>query len=549
MTQAQGGIMHNVSTWRPRAFSSGRLVATLMTLFLVEMHLSPPFSDAQNPSAPKYEREVLKTISDRVKAIAQESLDNLRAASKEDVLLNQQLQRVQIEVSPHLGSPSSARAYRTDASDLISLDLSKFGEVWSVASFTAFAITRPSGVAAILQSILLQIAEDARAAQGAGELYEIPDFGGFLEKYVRTDQVEALNRVAAYFQAEFMTWMMLHEIAHHVLDHTGKPKKDQSSEQLQKDERSADSWAFEVMHKLGYPLVYLREYLSIEALLDQVVGISGAQYRSEHPGWVERYANLLAFMTSTPPVGQPIHFWAYQLFSQVADFAGELIEYVYWIPSRSMVESGQVVAISISPPSGSRAREVTLFAVEYEGHSAVLYKTDEVNKRRLVIRINNPSEYESITLTTVVDLVTNTKRDSYFFGHRHWLGHQYITTLQGYTIPEMLRLVTPIDFAVGILKKIENRPSVLEAVERSMRANQKKLAGTLIRQAKGELAYQESLGRLALIDSKGREEVDAILGKEGGAAFEAALLADPLFRSGLDQIQQLSGKGNQLQRK
>lgn len=162
-----------------------------------------------------------------------------------------------------------------------------------------------------LQKYAIRLANDKQS--GGIRRPFIFDFYSSLSKEEGRDQVSYVGNLAT---ADILTWIVLHEIAHHLLGHfskectiaLGKLNGPELAAARRELEMAADKHSFKLMNEIGLGIDNLGHYLEILSAFEhhwRQLGLEPPEYKSDHPSWETRRNAFLDYLHNTFPLTSP----------------------------------------------------------------------------------------------------------------------------------------------------------------------------------------------------------------------------------------------------
>jgi len=230
---------------------------------------------------------------------------NLASAFSKDKKLSSLLKAVRLEIFARFTGPYSAKAAadRSGAYRSIQVDMSFISSTRIIARVAACEIILPKSFHSLIQTWKQAVGEVIRKAiQSGAHISSMPSFN-----YWDFQADQMLNKYIEHFAEkaylDILTWVILHEMAHHYLGHLdSEAHTDQISRER---ELAADFWGFQKMKSLGYSLAMVFHFLVIQAELEEKIYGSVAEAGS-HPSWYARARRLAAHFDPNERIARPI---------------------------------------------------------------------------------------------------------------------------------------------------------------------------------------------------------------------------------------------------
>jgi hypothetical protein len=232
------------------------------------------------------ESAVVPMLINRVQTNIQSIADSLILLSDENASYLPFLDRLRL-ITTHDYELANARARAASLGEFVEIPLGFAAYVMSNARLAALALMGNEDAYTMMVNTIRKLEAEERAA-GFDDPIPIPVWKLFEDSL----DVEYIEVLATNIYMTILTWIILHEIAHHLLGHL-----DQNlSERIQtlpdamwrglsrEQEFQADQLAFQQMDALGYSLVEIFAFMV--TLTD--LGRDPAAAESAHPTWSQR---------------------------------------------------------------------------------------------------------------------------------------------------------------------------------------------------------------------------------------------------------------------
>jgi len=348
----------------------------------------------------------------------------------------------------------------------------------------------------------------------------------FMEEYTRQENEPAI------------AFVVLHEIAHHVLGHLNRnPRNNEESRQW---ELAADSWAFQKMRELKYPLrgVYdfLLQWARFETVLVPILdGQTGAaspaqlaelESKSDHPLWRTRAANLAEHFDVNEQPDFPFRFFIAMDTKHFPDGHKELFKVLVVFPNpelaakwgRGLVIFGDKDTVSVW--------------TEYKDGEAFIYGVNG----HLKLEMKTPDKLWSAIDFDIVNS-TGVKQTMHLVGWYDSFAKYFPDPgVEGLTSLETLKYSNPADITALLLKGLPWDAATKQIVINSSTACSLKLSGILLPYYKGQMRLTED-ERVAIYSKNVEEcqaELKAKLGEERFKILQAAIMDNKLFQDAFD---------------
>jgi hypothetical protein len=189
---------------------------------------------------------------------------------------------------------------------VIELDLATLWNRVDLFAMEALSIVEPEESADMVEEAAMRFRTSCRdAVRTAGSMptFKLSPQAKRLLRPLNTFGPSAVYNERNLFGQTYIAYVILHEAGHLRKGHVGKPA---DAAQSKNNEMEADTFAFEQMHALGYPMRFLEVNLRGEAMLQELCRQAGYEFAEEHPSWRERLQALIAFNETHPPIGDSI---------------------------------------------------------------------------------------------------------------------------------------------------------------------------------------------------------------------------------------------------
>ncbi|HET9387405.1 MAG TPA: hypothetical protein VFO67_19875 [Gemmatimonadales bacterium] len=456
--------------------------------------------------------------------------ENLFAYYGKDVRLIALLDQIQIRLPLVLQEPApNARAKREGGARQLEVDLDLLAELNHLADTAA--ILRMSDPA-LLQHLAGATREFRSRLQGA-KSDALPPFPFVVRRDVPDPETRAMAQhlaLGSFLSA--VSWVVLHEIAHHYLCHlepTPCGSKEPWSLSERAQEEQADRWAFEKMYEMGYSLLGVRSMLAAEATIMRLRNETLKPPPVEsgtHPTILQRVAMIDRLLTALPAQRHPIRWFAV-IVENPGDPAQVRVQ-EFAVPIRPD-EDGYVVAAS--PEGGDRP----LLGVARVQSTIRLYGRDETHFSEVIF-----SEIDAPVAR--VTFRHRRRSDGRLFGvqrpayHVDWATFQHLK-VGNVAVRDVLGS-SPIDLLRNALLAASVPSAGRAGIEREYLSALSTMRQTFVDYARGTTGSSEAAKAL---QSAG-ERASAMLKERLGARYETVVTAhfgDPVMGEGLDRLHRL----------
>jgi hypothetical protein len=332
-----------------------------------------------------------------------------------------------------------------------------------------------------------------------------------------------LDVMASRFSSEVrdagFAWMMLHEVAHHVLHFDREPpqsKKDQQSLELE-----ADIWAFDMMENLGYGLASVRAALTALEFGEQLrsrAGFGQPESDSDHPSWSTRRKQLEALHdTSLPP-----HSRLLDVVTLIGDDIGGWLIQEFFVPRDP--DDGDVYAFVRYGNQPLRnlafewiAREVHIYGRDATNYSEIVIADPGSLYPRISARhtpVTGGPEMKSTTKGFEASMTPKIQG----WGEGALSGRDIVSTSPRAAIATVLAATPNLDSKA--------RSAAEQVVMEPIREARQIMVGY----AKGLLSPSAAASQVEALHARTRVRLSKLLGQDALSRFDQTLLANPLMQ-------------------
>lgn len=452
------------------------------------------------------------------------AVKNIRFAAKNDFELLRMLDLIKVEKT--FGHHVGGQAYSTwrDGRPIVHIDLMFLSQCSNKADLAGILFSNPDED--VMFNVGHKYGEQLGVAVRNNE--DLPLMDSEIENVgLNTAQIAAAEWFSVMALQAAVQFVILHEIGHHMLNHFLRDPV--SLFESRQWELAADSWAIEKMKSIGFgihPLSYIFLAFSIEENIQRMAGVIPDASQSDHPTWLERYANAEANGYAIPPSAGN---WIALLMVESDLKTGKVDCNTLLIPRKSMPV----------PCTYQQFGKLINMPYESKGDGRVyVYGRDAIAMNKFTIS-QLDSIYPSIRIE-YTDLRTGEKTISestcYQFYVGFWSDNLAVKGLEGKTIRDALSL-DPLEYSMNLLRKVETRPDVLKQARviqmKSMIENNE----ILLRYAKGEIDLNTALLEMKAAGEINSHSLMELLGYARFEQFQRLTLADPLVNSAIENLQ------------
>ncbi|HXX72766.1 MAG TPA: M48 family metalloprotease [Candidatus Acidoferrales bacterium] len=347
------------------------------------------------------------------------------------------------------------------------------------------------------------------------------------------------QRLATDAVSSAMAWVLLHEVGHHMLHfrcrslgslqgQATNSKQSISLEDQRQRELEADGWAFSNMEALGYGLSPIQAILYALETGEKLRSLSGfglAESDSDHPSWSTRRKALEAHHdVSKAPRGRIIILGYITGEDRQHPLLGEL-----WLPRGDPDYNGDLYALCVVGD-----QPVQRLAYEWINGEAHLYGKDERNYQETVI--GDPDSYYPKISTQLTSRTggpgekLTTKGFQLSIAPLAQGGKGIVSNVEMLNTPPSAA-VTATFAAISHLD-----PSTRAAAEQVWRNLVVDTRQLLISNAKGLLSDTAMQAQFQKARGDARLHLSKLLGDDGLAQFDHALVANPFFQYALSGL-------------
>jgi hypothetical protein len=483
---------------------------------------------AEREAAAAIERELLRDL-DAVVLSARQTwllpvLEDLRRRAGHDTKLHALLQRLDIRAIPlprPLWGPNAVATYHeASGQPIVEIDAVFLLGLSRLADLGALALAAMPEVSDVVRAAGFQYGLEAARARREGKAARAFEFrlrDAVLSPVLRS----AAERLSAEVFAAGVCWVVLHEVAHHML-HLGRPPP-ATPQAARAQELQADAWAFQVMEEIGYGLGGADAALSAlevgEAMQSMAAGGADAG-ESGHPRWQERRQALLArHDTRRPPSGRQLGLLYF------TGGEGQPVERSeIWVPVGDPDRDGDLYALVFDP-----TRRVQRLPFEWTGDALHLYGRDKQALSELVIHDARRAYHPQLGFinTTLADGHVTRSASAGIRLSTAPLAHG---TVGPVAAQEALNMA-PRAVMTRVLASIPGLGAARQAAALQEWTTLVTAARrALIGYARGQLSLAAASAQIDAAQERGRARLAEVLGREGLARYDRALSAEPMLQ-------------------
>ncbi|MFX0067360.1 MAG: hypothetical protein ACFFC7_35005, partial [Candidatus Hermodarchaeota archaeon] len=247
---------------------------------------------AQNIPDQKYQK-VLEDITSNTNELTKRTVDVLKYHYRNEQSTKRYLDRVHFVALPEVLRGGNARAIASKYSQYVVVDAALVLEIFDVSKLIVIGrfLDRPRAAAIIRDASRIYGAESTEAHINGKPL---PPFRFNEADYLSDEgELQLVERLHLEIADITIAWVILHELAHHMLGHTLREPINKA--QSRNDELAADAWAFKKLTELGICLWGVGQVMSLWSGWEQareILGIEDPEEESSHPSWRTRYQKL-----------------------------------------------------------------------------------------------------------------------------------------------------------------------------------------------------------------------------------------------------------------
>ncbi len=448
-------------------------------------------------------------------------LENLRRSAHEDPQLAELLREVRLWTltTPRVEWGPNAVATTQAGAPMIYVDLVFLNEIFATAEVAGVALTGRDEAG----DILYQWGENYGKSVGHAVVNRLPaptpSFD--IHSAIGDPGLRVMSERMAW-EVFFSTaaWIVLHEVAHHRLEHL---RRDPTSKgEARKWETEADLWAAGQIEELGYGLAPVHASLGTLEVMQTIRALGGLvppESASDHPHWSTRRKELeRQFDVEAPPRGTIL-----AVLNFIGDDQGRFHAVETWIPRRPDLE-GHLFAVQSG--AGWQPFEWKDGRVHMYGRNA---------ERRTEWILEEPDELKpDITIHEVrlADGTASTSKTRGFRVNMAWSADLDVGPLKARDITG----TSPVALFSAALRQVVAEPAVIAAAERIQLDQLQSTRGILIRYAKGELPRAEGERLVTASAEHAGEQVETIVGPARWQQVRDALFADQIVQFGFDEM-------------
>lgn len=458
-------------------------------------------------------------------------LDDLRRKTQGDRELLELLNHVKLwtHPTPRVQWGPNAVANYEDGRPIIHVDLIFINQMFAHADLAGLALTGSSEAAPFLEKAGYDYGQSLAQAMQKG--LKLPDFSFHIKETVTNPVLRIAAEHMAYEAfSSGIAWIILHEVAHHYLGHTGvDPSIPVTLETSRKRELDADRQAFSMTKKLGYHLSPVRIMLGAMEVTQEIRVLGGAEpleINSTHPSFATRRKNLEKnhdISKSTP--GSYLN-----VLLVGADEKGYAYTTKLYVP-RSPLSEYQFLALY----QDSIQKRPVFMPFEWKNGQVHLYGRSPDMLSETII--HDPDQiYPNITFRYTPlpnGPVTEQKRRGFQCNFSSIHMADIAPGLKVYQVES----ASPQTIILQALRTVENRPDVLQTAESIWFKTLQETKNILLRYAQGKLSFEEANKQmLACSNNKGSELLKTLLGPDKYARFSDSIFANPIIQFGLKRM-------------
>lgn len=338
--------------------------------------------------------EEFKELSEIVKKKFFDSVvSNLRfqAESMKETDILELLNNLRFTIKPHVElDPDPGISYISRDRKYIDISLMDVSRSVAVSKFAAIILAGSEREGDIAYNIGFNYAQEIARFLDHGDkpLWPSVDYN---QLDIHPSYQEGLKEYSSYIHWEYLTWLLLHEMGHHVLQHFDD-SDEESLEQLRQKEKEAEIWAFDRMNTLGYSLPLVYNYMlantafeiirfNAEAIIAEAIP---SETESAHLSWNTRTQIMQDYLEQVSPVNNK---WIFLNFSSMAKghrTDSEIFVTYNLIYPLTIEKQGNLCYLTIEE---GKTEFLYIMVIEYENDEAHLYS---LNIEGYYIHIKNP---------------------------------------------------------------------------------------------------------------------------------------------------------------
>ncbi len=473
--------------------------------------------------------EELKKISTRIKKnYLNHVVVNLQEKLSGNKELLELLNNLKLDVKSHITFSPVSQSYRIGESRFVDIDM---GEILSAQYFCdmgSLALIRSSKVVKLIKQIMFQYGQDLIAALKRGVQDTWPKLD-LTKLGLSQSCVEELHLESIEIMLTFVTFLVLHEIAHHKLGHTSHPPP-KSLEQSRNQELAADFWAIQKMNEMDYSLVYL-EVLFTTFTLIETIQSGGDQlvYESEntHPRWDTRGGQLVDFIhNNQAPQSTWISLRSFDIVKHQHTGQHLFFKYELMFP-RNPADIGTNLAFFYIN------NQLHIVAIEYGPEGAFLYEND--TKDTFCIHVKTPFAFSSEVDWYIVDK-TNAETIKYQFNAKR-ISFAYYNEEEkgGIKVRDFLRM-SPLKELRSILYKVEEREDVRTEMDMLLKESLINQGNLMLRYKKCQVSFQDFISEGVRLSTETAELMRAKMGDRNFKMYQTEVLKNKAVQLGMDKL-------------
>ena len=464
----------------------------------------------------------------------------LMEKNKSDPQLTALLKNTRVVSVPRVIGRGNAKAFRSAVSHVVGVDMSLVLEANDMSELIALNVLKLRNY----QSITRQAgAKYGRAVQKSKmEGSQLPRF-----EYRSVDYIAnalSLNTVKVHgieVSRSVLSWLVLHEIAHHVLRHTSYTPVDLA--QSRREELQADKWAAEMMQKLNIALWGVDQFMALMGGLETAriaLGVEPKEEFSTHPSWATRRTRLRQrFEIGQQPNSPMRMFVSVVEWRDIQGGPSHVRKIRFFVPRRCDLEKGRWFAVVSSKIPGLKG----VLACENLGGRVYLYGRAGHVKNRFTI-VQPDQLFTDITGEVVIGGKTSSMGTlpSIYHSYEFFGSDAAIGTINIFSAAK----TSPLDVLIKPLRQLSVSQKLTSRFESAARDLQRVQGQTYIRFSKGEISQKEFEKRFSDAAMNFQKRSLSILGSKRMERYRALLLESEFVQHGLPRFLQLARKSRQV---
>lgn len=479
-------------------------------------------------------REELKKLSTWV---AQSWLDpvisNLRFMGGNDKNLLLWLDLFRLDINSHIELEPEPVSYIDGEYSIVAVSICDIMKAQYCANIAALAgISTVESLEELFQKIGFAYGQDLAAAISKGQRPPWPSLD-ITQLGLSFEHVEGVREMSNRALVHYITWLILHEIGHHQLNHLSNDadNKQKSIHDFRQEEIDADLWAFKYMNTIAYSLPILKWFLlslNMTEEIDTIAGQTIPESQSDHPRWSTRLGVLEDFIEhNMPTLSKWIYFGCAGMATDMRTGQQQFSKFELMIPGNPK-EMGTVMGFYYV--NG----ELTLVATEYVDGCAYLYARDV--DTYLLLHMKKPFEFSS-----EVDIYMAGKENGFNrLKMERWSFSDILNEERSGLTMRSLMDLSALETMTHPIREIEENPDMSAEIEQLIAGFLADQGDIILRYNKGKISPQQFNTEWQNITAEAQDKLKAKLGDDKFEQYQKKIESNAAYQLGMTRWHEMS---------